>query len=52
LNDIARAKASVIECLANKPDFSIKHYVSKEPFKFAADAAHLAESLRMAGLPE
>jgi len=26
--------------------------VSKEPFKFADDAEHLAESLRMAGLPE
>ena len=52
LNDIDRTKANVAACLANKPDFSIKHYMSKEPFKVAADAAHLAESLRMAGLPD
>ena len=52
LNDIGRAKANVAECLAEKPDFSIKHYMSKEPFKVAADAARLAESLRMAGLPD
>ena len=52
LNDTDRAKASAAECLANKPDFSIKQYVSKEPFKFAADAAHLTESLHMAGLPD
>jgi TolB-like protein/Tfp pilus assembly protein PilF len=52
LNDIDRAKTSVVECLAYKPDFSINHFMSKEPFKFAADAEHLAESLRMAGLPD
>ncbi len=52
LGDIERAKASVAECLALRPDFSIDHYMSKEPFKFAADAEHLAESLHMAGLPD
>ena len=52
LNDFDRAKAVAAECLAKAPDFSIKHFVSKEPFKFAADAAHLAESLHLAGLPE
>jgi TolB-like protein len=52
LDDIEHAKASVTECLAMKPDFSIHHYMSKEPYKFAADAAHLAESLQMAGLPD
>ena len=52
MNDIDRAKTSVAECLADKPDFSINHYMSKEPFKFAADAEHLAESLRLAGLPD
>lgn len=52
LNEIDRARTRVAECLAGKPDFSIKHFMSKEPFKFAADAAHLAESLHMAGLPD
>ena len=52
LGDRERAKVSVAECLALRPGFSIDHYMSKEPFKFPADAAHLAESLHMAGLPE
>ena len=52
LNDFDRANAIAAECLNKEPDFSIKHFMAKEPFKFAADAAHLAESLRMAGLPE
>lgn len=51
LDDIEHTRESVTECLAMKPDFSVQHYMSKEPFKFAADAAHLAESLQMAGLP-
>ncbi len=52
LGDIERAKTSVAECLALRPGFSIAHYMSKEPFKFPADAANLAESLHMAGLPD
>ena len=52
LNDFDRAKAAAAECLAREPNFSIKHFISKEPFKFPADAEHLAESLRLAGLPE
>ena len=52
LNDFDSANAIAAECLNKEPDFSIKHFMAKEPFKFAADAAHLAESLRMAGLPE
>ncbi|HEY5807352.1 MAG TPA: hypothetical protein VIT67_05265, partial [Povalibacter sp.] len=52
LNDFDRANVIAAECLNKEPDFSIKHFMAKEPFKFAADAAHLAESLRMAGLPE
>jgi hypothetical protein len=52
LNDFDRAKATAAECVAKEPDFSIKHFISKEPFKSAADAAYLAESLRLAGLPE
>ncbi len=52
LGDIERAKASVAECLAMRPNFSIAHYMSKEPFKLPADSAHLAESLHIAGLPD
>lgn len=35
-----------------KPDFSIAHFMTKQPFKNSADAASLAESLHMAGLPD
>jgi tetratricopeptide (TPR) repeat protein len=52
LADIDRAQLSAAECLAMKPDFSVGHFMTKQPFKYPADAAELAESLRMAGLPE
>jgi len=52
LKEIDRARASAAECLALKPEFSIGHFMSKQPFKNPADAADLAESLRMAGLPD
>jgi len=52
LSDMDRARVSVTDCLAMKPDFSVAHFMAKEPFKNPAEAAHLAESLRMAGLPD
>jgi TolB-like protein len=52
LGDIERAAVFVSECLNMRPEFRIGHFVSKEPFKNPADAAHLAECLHMAGLPE
>jgi TolB-like protein len=52
LADMERAKVFVTECLAKRPDFSIGRRMTKEPFKNPADAAHLAECLHMAGLPE
>ena len=52
LEDMHRAKASVAACLAISPDFSTRQFMTKEPYKNPADAAHLAESLLMAGLPE
>jgi adenylate cyclase len=52
LADLDRAKASTAECLASKPDFSIGVFMSKQPFKNPADAANLAESLALAGLPD
>jgi len=50
--DMDRARASATECVTMTPNFSIRYFMSKEPFKIAADAEHLAESLRMAGLPD
>jgi adenylate cyclase len=52
LADMGRATAFVQECLNGRPEFRISCFVSKEPFKNPADATHLADSLRMAGLPE
>ena len=51
LGDIEGARASVADCLSLKPDFSVRRWMSKEPFKLEADAERLAESLRLAGLP-
>ena len=47
-----RAATCVAECLASRPDFSIRRRMAKEPFKNPADAEHLIEILRLAGLPE
>jgi TolB-like protein/Tfp pilus assembly protein PilF len=52
LKEDDRAKGASTECLALKPDFTIGHYMVKQPFKNRDDAAGLAESLRMAGLPD
>jgi len=52
LGDMERARASVAECLARRPDFTIGWYMSKEPFRDPADAERVAASLRLAGLPE
>jgi hypothetical protein len=52
LADEGRAATLASECLNLKPDFSITRRVAKEPFKDPANATHLVESIRMAGLPE
>lgn len=52
LDDMENARISAAKCLAMKPDFSVKRFLAKEPFKIPQDAARLAESLQMAGLPE
>jgi TolB-like protein/tetratricopeptide (TPR) repeat protein len=49
---MALAKARAVECLAQKPDFSIQQFVSRLPFKIADHAEQLAASLRLAGLPD
>ena len=52
LGDMEQAARAVAEGLALKPDFSIRHFMSREPFRNPADAGHVAEALRLAGLPE
>jgi TolB-like protein/Tfp pilus assembly protein PilF len=52
LGDTDSASASVAECLSLKADFSVRQWMSKEPFKLDADAARIAESMRLAGLPD
>ena len=47
-----RARAFAAECLDKRPDFTIRRLLAKLPFKEPADAAHLAECLRAARLPE
>jgi hypothetical protein len=52
VGDIERAKACVAECLILNPTFSIGRFMTRHPFNNPTDEATLAESLRMAGLPE
>ncbi len=52
LGNTERARTAVAECLAEKPHFSIRHYLSKEPFKNPVEAEEFAKGLRLAGLPE
>jgi len=51
LADMERARACAAECLALKPEFSVAHFTTIDPFKNSADTAHQTESLLMAGLP-
>jgi adenylate cyclase len=52
LGDSERAHALVAECLAKRPEFSIRKIMTREPFKLLSDAEHLEQSLQLAGLPE
>jgi len=52
LGDLQSARKCVADCLSMMPAFSVRWYVSKEPYRFPADAERLAESLRLAGLPD
>jgi TolB-like protein len=51
LGDLESARARVAECLSLRPGFSVRHWMAKEPFKIEAEAARIAESLHLAGLP-
>ena len=52
LGNLDHARASAAACLSVRPDFSIAQFMSREPFKLAADAERIAFSLRLAGLPD
>lgn len=52
LGNDAGAQAAARECLALQPGFTVRRHMLKEPYKRPADAGFLAESLRLAGLPE
>jgi tetratricopeptide (TPR) repeat protein len=52
LADMGSAVVLAEECMALRPDFSIGRYMTKEPYKHDADAAHVAECLGAAGLPK
>ncbi|MDX1555943.1 MAG: hypothetical protein R3212_07955, partial [Xanthomonadales bacterium] len=52
LDQMEQARQLREECLAAKPDFSIRQFVSKEPFRDPAETEYLAESLRLAGFPK
>jgi adenylate cyclase len=52
LGDMDRARVSVADCLALRPNFSIKSYMKKEPFQIKADAERVEAALRRAGVPE
>ena len=52
LGDTDRTRVSVADCLSEKPSFSIRHYMRKEPFQIRAEAERVEAALRRAGLPE
>ncbi len=47
-----RARVCAAECLAMRPDFTIRGLLRIEPFKSDAHADSVAQSLRLAGLPD
>jgi serine/threonine protein kinase len=52
LGNSDRARTLAAECLASRPDFSIRRLLVTQPYKLNSDAENLAQSLRLAGLPE
>jgi TolB-like protein/tetratricopeptide (TPR) repeat protein len=47
-----RARETVARCLAIQPGATVDKLVARVPFKETGDSDHLAESLRLAGMPE
>jgi adenylate cyclase len=47
-----RARELLAQCLAGHPEGTVAQLLAKIPFKYASDCEHLAECLRLAGMPE
>jgi hypothetical protein len=47
-----RARGVVARCLAVQPAATVDKLVARVPFKDDGDSRHLAERLRLAGMPE
>jgi len=47
-----RAAALAAECVALQPAFTIRQRMTREPYRMTADSEQLADSMRLAGLPE
>ena len=52
LGQVERARGLVAHCLAIQPEATIGNVVAGIVFKEAGDREHLAECLRLAGMPE
>jgi serine/threonine protein kinase/Tfp pilus assembly protein PilF len=52
LGHLESARTVAAECLARRPDFSIRRLLSVEPYRLSSDAENLEQALRLAGLPE
>jgi adenylate cyclase len=52
LGHVTRARELVARCLAIQPGATIGDLVARTVFKEASDSEHLAECLRLAGMPE
>ncbi|MFI4866737.1 MAG: protein kinase [Steroidobacterales bacterium] len=52
LGNSDRARSLAAECLVSRPNFSIRRLLVIEPYKLNSVAENLAQSLRLAGLPE
>jgi adenylate cyclase len=52
LGDMESAGRCAADCLSMMPAFSVRGFVSKEPYRDPADTERLADSLRLAGLPD
>jgi hypothetical protein len=49
---VDRARHLVAQCLAIQPDATVGYLVARTLFKAEGDREHLAECLRLAGMPE
>jgi TolB-like protein len=52
LGNADRARALAAECLAGRPGFSIRRLLVTQPYQLSSVTEDLAQSLRLAGLPE